>query len=379
MKINNIIIFGAGKYGRQLKKMIEGGKIPELENYCVKYFCDNNRLVGKYVEDIEILHPEELQQKEPYDIVISAPGIVDAVMLQLKNLNIENKVYYTPEYSYKLLWNDKMPFLIEMDVNKPRMPYLECEVTTQCNLYCNGCSVGTNISPKWFLTPEQLEKDCKQLRKLYSGIRYFKLYGGEPLLNEQLIELLEVARTYFPDAEQLVVHSNGLNVPDVDEALLMTMSKLGAEFDFTLYPETGKKKRHIEQRLKRYGIPYVFRDPTYEFRKIVNPKGDYDPNATYSNCRKAINLIDGTLSCGLGYLIDKIEKKFDTTICECKFQNCIDIYNTDLDGWGINKKLDSACDLCRYCAFMKFDVMNGDEYFSEWRNNCPPQLTDWLI
>lgn len=376
--MKNVIIFGAGKCGRQLHNMMKNGKIDELNQYHVKYFCDNYCPSGSYVDGIEIIHPYDLLRIENLDIIISTVNILDDAMIQLKKLNIPNNVYAIADYTYKYMWNNQdMPFLIEMDINKPRLPYLECKIASQCNLNCNGCSVAANISERWFMSSEQFERDLIALKKIYTGIKYLKLFGGEPLLNRELGKLLKLARQYFPDSE-LVVHSNGILVPEVSEELLVLMHKLNVGFVFTLYPETGKKQRIIEQKLAQCGVGYEFTPPTYEFRKCINLSGDYNPIEIYNNCCKCINLIDGTLSCGFGYLIDKLEKKYKTEICDKKFENCINIYDTHLDGWQINKKLDSPYNLCAYCAFMRFNVMDNDKYYYEWKHE-KAELKDWCF
>lgn len=376
--MKKVIIWGAGVKGKNLFHMIKEGKIEQLKQYKVECFCDNGHVSGSFTEGVKVVHPLELLEIEKYDILISTSNIVDEVMLQLKQLKVANKVFYIADYVYKYKWNDNnMPFMIEMDINKPRLNYLECKIASKCNLNCNGCSVAANINEKWFMESRKFEKDLIALKKLYTGIKYFKLFGGEPLLNSEIDCLLELSRKYFPDS-QIVVHSNGLLVPSMSEKFFNIMNKYEIAFVFTLYPETGKKMRVIKQILDSHDISYEFTKPTYEFRKCINLKGDYDPVQIYSNCCKCINLIDGTLSCGLGQLIEIIEKRFNTQICENKYENCIDIYNTDLDGWEINRRLDTPNNLCAYCAFMRFNVNDNEDYFYEWKSE-QPKLEDWCF
>lgn len=378
--MKDIIIFGAGKKGIQLINILNSQKVVDVPKCKIAFLCDNNIHSGRYIQGIEVIHPEDIKRMEnKYDIVISSNLIIDEVMRQLKELNIPNNVYYVPDYTYRFLWNDEkgMPFWIPMDINKPRMNWLECAIVGHCNMNCNGCSACANISTPYFMELSKFKNDMQQLKKLYSGIKYLKLLGGEPLLHKQLSEFIYTAREYFPDAE-LVVHSNGLLIPNISSDLLDKMTELDAGFVFTLYPETGKKKRQIEQRLDKHSVKYEFTSPVYEFRKAVNLRGDYDANEIYKNCCKCINLIDGTISCGVGYLIDKLEKKYNIKICENKFEHCVNIYSTQMSGSDINSLLDSPCELCRYCAFMRFNVEKDEKYYYQWKREAP-SLDDWCV
>jgi organic radical activating enzyme len=378
--MNEIIIFGAGKKGRQLINILSHKKVKDVPECKIVFVCDNYISSGRYVQGIEVIHPEDIKRiGTPYDIVISSEVIVDEVMEQLNGLDIQNRVYYVPEYTYSFLWDDEnaMPFWIPMDITKPRMPYLECGIVKQCNMNCNGCSTCANIHTPEFMDLSKFRSDMQQLKTIFSGIKYLKLYGGEPLLHKQLSEFVYTAREIFPDAK-LVVHSNGLLIPGISDNLLDTMSRLDAGFVFTLYPETGKKKRLIKQKLDKHSVKYNFTEPVYEFRKTINRKGDYDAEEIYKNCCKCINLINGTLSCGLGFMIDTLEQEYDVNICSDKFQHCVNIYETKMNGREINRLLDSPFNLCKYCAFMRFNV-ESENYYHQWRRGETPSLEDWCI
>lgn len=374
--MQNIIIFGAGKKGRMLNRILKK-KFSYVGDLEVAYFCDNYKMSGSYIDGIKVIHPCEIRtMKKRYDIYISTDAFLDKIMNQLYELNIENDVWYIPDYVYNFQWNKELPFRIKMDISKPRIPYLECGIVKHCNLNCKGCTALSNISQEEFSDINEFEKDLLALKKLFSGIKYFKLFGGEPLLHPMLKEFIRISRHYFPDAE-LVIHSNGILVPKIDEETLRTMSSLNTKFVFTLYPVTGILKRDIEQRLHRLDVSYEFGKPVYEFRKVFNMRGDYNADEIYKNCCKCINLINGTLSCGMGYMVDGLEKKYAINMCENKFQNCINIYTTNLNGWEINEALDAPSDLCSYCTFMNFQML-GDAGFYPWKCGNP-KLEDWIM
>lgn len=366
-----IVIFGAGRYGRQLRRILEH------EGEEVLFFADNNIPSGTYIDGICVIKPCDIPDKAPAaDVYLSSPTIIDAVMEQLNEMALGNPVFMVPEYVYAYRWSDRCPIAIRMDVAKPRLPYLECKIVFHCNLNCNGCSAIANIHEKEFLSEEDFERDLKKLKELYSGIRYLKLFGGEPLLHSHLEGMIELARSYFPDSE-LVVHSNGILVPQVKESLLDKMRESNVGFVFTLYPPTGVRKRQIEDRLNRADVPYEFTQPVYEFRKYIDPSGKMDAGEVFRKCAKCVNLYRGTLSCGLGHGIDLLERRYETSICDCKWEHCVNIHETKLNGREINLLLDSPCELCRYCSYMDYGAVAEENYYP-WACG-EAKLEDWLL
>lgn len=377
--MKDIIIFGGGNEGKMFSNMVLSQKCLGVEQLNILYFCDNHIPMGTFVNGIKVINIYELKRLNvQYDIYICTEKYVDTIMKQLYEMGIKNDVYYVPPYTYKFKYNNTdMPFAVKMDIEKPRLPWLEIGIVHHCNMNCNGCSTCANISGKEFIEIEKFEKDLKRIKVIFSGIKILKLFGGEPLLHPDIIEIITCARKIFPDAK-ILVHSNGLLVPKCTEELLTRMNQLEIEFIFTLYPETGKIKRKIELCLQQANVEYEFTPPTYEFRKVINRKGSYDPEEVYSNCCKCISLIEDNLSCGFPYLIKRLEEKYDTIICEDKYQGCVNIYNTELTGWEINRLLDKPHNLCAYCAFMRFNVLDDDNEYFKWKRE-KPQLEDWII
>ena len=68
--MKKVIIFGAGVKGKNLFHMIKEGKIEQLKQYKVEYFCDNGHVSGSFTEGVKVVHPLELLEIEKYDILI---------------------------------------------------------------------------------------------------------------------------------------------------------------------------------------------------------------------------------------------------------------------------------------------------------------------
>jgi len=94
--------------------------------------------------------------------------------------------------------------------------FLFISVTSACNLRCQGCWVSPHLRPGR-MEPEVLDRIIRQGRR--SGIRFFGILGGEPLLYPGLLELLGRHQDcYFQ------LFTNGTLI---DEATARTMRRLG--------------------------------------------------------------------------------------------------------------------------------------------------------
>lgn len=376
--MDKIVIYGAGKQGIFLKQLLENDILKEKYECEVIYFCDTYLCPGAYVDGLKVISPMELKKIEGEidKVVISALAYSDDIQIVLLNLKLSIDVYVIPEYVSLFKWNqDDMPLFVKWDLDKPRMPYLEIKIVEHCNLKCKGCSALSNINSPEFMSVDTFEADMKRLRQLFSSIKDLKLFGGEPLLHPELESFLIVARKYFPDAN-IIVHSNGLLIPKMKSSLFLLMHKKNIKLEFTQYPPTGLIKRQIIKILEKNGVAYKFRDALYEFQKIINIKGDYDAEEVYKTCEGCINLVKGTLSCGVGWTIKGLEEKYGLGICEDKFQRCVDIYSTELNGWEINKFLNAPSNLCKYCAFMYRG--DRDKRMVQWKCGAPFEISDWI-
>ncbi len=379
--IRGIVIFGAGAKGIILSRMLKCQDIAlNIQHSGDIIFCDNYKSEGSFIEGIELIHPDKLLSiQDSVEVFISSDKIVDDVIMQLHELDYKGKVWYVPDYSFRFRWNGtRLPFATKIDISKPRMPWLEYMVVEHCNLKCRGCSAMSNVNPPIYSSVERFEKDLLQLKKLFSGIKYLKLYGGEPLLHPQLADFIDIARAHFKDAE-LVVHSNGLLVTNMPQVLVNIMRENDCKFVFTLYPPTGVIKRRIEQFLSKEDISYSFTPPVYEFRKSINPKGDYDADKIFRYCRPCVNLINGKLSCGMDYFFEKFEESFGGTIPAKIEEHSVDIYTTGMNGWEINSFLNTSYEACKYCAFMNLESTNDDGRFFPWNNKGKSCESDWIV
>lgn len=87
---------------------------------------------------------------------------------------------------------------------------LEVSLADHCNLNCQCCDHFAPIAEKTFLDYEQYVKDINRISKLTGGyLGSITLLGGEPLLNERLIDCMSITRDCFPESA-ICIFTDGL-------------------------------------------------------------------------------------------------------------------------------------------------------------------------
>jgi GTP 3',8-cyclase len=100
--------------------------------------------------------------------------------------------------------------MVLFDSFKRKIDYLRLSVTDRCNLRCKYCMPGKGIrlaEREELLTYEEILKAAKILGEL--GIRKLRLTGGEPLLREDILELIS-GLSSLKDIEDISITTNGI-------------------------------------------------------------------------------------------------------------------------------------------------------------------------
>ena len=130
------------------------------------------------------------------------------------------------------------------------LDYLELHLTDHCNLNCKGCSHFSPIATKWFAKLSDYRHDLERLSQLFFNIRKIRLLGGEPLLHPEVNAFIAATRQHFPLASVVLV-TNGILLPTMDEDFWKCCQKNGVTIDMTIYPPVSKKRDVIRKLVKK--------------------------------------------------------------------------------------------------------------------------------
>lgn len=97
------------------------------------------------------------------------------------------------------------------------LPYLDININYACNLSCEGCISLSNFDRKGYVNVETGEDWLKAWAKKLT-VDTICLFGGEPLMNPDILKWISLTRQYFPDAHLKVI-TNGyyLKSQHIDE------------------------------------------------------------------------------------------------------------------------------------------------------------------
>jgi MoaA/NifB/PqqE/SkfB family radical SAM enzyme len=132
------------------------------------------------------------------------------------------------------LWNYARNLVSITALNQPRHPLLfSYYITHRCNLCCSYCSDGQGRPFKEDVVEELSTEDAKQLIKiLRRSCDVLDFTGGEPILRDDLEELLSYARQI---GFRTILNTKGINLPQrpdlmrLSDVLVLSVDSLRAE------------------------------------------------------------------------------------------------------------------------------------------------------
>ena len=194
-------------------------------------------------------------------VIISTDDSVYTQIIDTLKLIGINDVFLVSEWNKRTIPKKMCPRKVE-DF------YLEVNLADHCNLNCQCCDHFSPLATKTFLDYDQYVMDIKRLAYLTDGkMGIMKLQGGEPLLNDRLIDYMRVTREIFPDT-LICIFTDGLllNRWDTDDEknIWEAVKKFDIEVRMTQYP-INTRTDEIVRRAKAHGVPVTFAPP--EFKK----------------------------------------------------------------------------------------------------------------
>ena len=168
-----------------------------------------------------------------------------------------------------------------------QIPHLETDITTACQLSCVACNhhvpLWRKVGPK-HASVEQVKRDLNHLTTILHAHVWGAL-GGEPTLNPDLVNILQIAR-HSGIADKLEVWTNGLLLPRMSEAFWRSFDVLV----LSIYPgkHTEESLKWIMTKCATSGVKFSPRDETKNpnFRTLLErvPTGYEETKRKYAGC-----------------------------------------------------------------------------------------------
>lgn len=349
---------------------------------------DNNpNKLGVKNYGIKTISPWKLKKlvKEKIDMVLVASNRImsyslDELINQLDELEINNYKVIPTRFFRKTELNEKdLQELKTIIFSTPykvitQLQHLQFHVMDNCNLNCKRCQHFSNLAEKDIPADfDEVTKDFERLRELFDDINVIAMLGGEPLLNQDLDKYCDMIRRLFPYSIIEII-TNGLLVRHMPEKLISALCKNNIRINISYYPVLSEKIDDIVSFLRDSGIQFMIGNRISSFSKkmVLNNTGaDTDRNFRMCRDRCCTTLREGKLyPCYLPATIKYFNKKFGYSIGDETVKDAIDLYDRNVSGTEIIKRLRRGFDICRYC---------GREEWYDWEQNKMPQPGDWLL
>lgn len=264
--------------------------------------------------------------------------------------------------------------LIHIDNEKPRLGFIDVEISEYCNLKCKGCLDFSNlVRKKSFLDLNLFKNNILKLKELFWGVATIHLQGGEPLTNPDFLEYVKITHEIFPDCD-IHILTNGLLITSIDMEKLKELKSFNCTLNISQYPITRKMSGKIKKYLNEAAVVYIFSLPKYIFAKKILLKPHKHPEISYKNCaiKRCTGMQRNYISpCMFPLHIYKFNEEFGFELPET---DKMDINNIDIDGWTLIETLENKpMAFCSYCYYGLIPFL--------WKQRKPSEVKfeDWIV
>lgn len=367
----NVAIWGAGKFGHYIE-----GQLRKRNDISLVGFIDTNAHLFVEVNGLKIMTLSQAREME-IDLILVAICDYTSVFTQISGEDvlkigiIKEKVYRLgKEISPNIYDDSNIVWLKDLQIDKPILKRIDTHIMDGCNLNCRGCSHFSNLFKRGEHIP--FESFCKDLLQIAKNtfICCLILLGGEALLNENLTDYIEFARSILPLAEIMIV-SNGLLIPKQSEEFFECCRKNDIKISISGYKPTLLMKEDITNILEKNKVDYYFKNDVLNFGKNIDLQGRADPNEAFKMCRESDCHFfrNGKIyKCPFEALGNHLFQYYNI---ELRLEGGVDIYQPEINWKELVAKLDDEpTKSCCYC---------GKEERMEWKIEHQPKLEDWII
>ena len=308
------------------------------------------------------------EQRKLDQIILTPYYIAENVIDEVLALGIpREKIFiYEGKRNNNLIFTELDKFIM--------LPYLEFH----CNLNCKGCVTFSPLCNKEvYYDTEQFEKDILRVKELIPFIRTIQIMGGEPTLNPNLDKIITAVRKSYPYGT-IRITTNGTLLDRLNEAVWEAIVDNKIVINISCYPAVYDKMEKIIKTIKKHkGVEEPMISQVSLFYPNLSKFKKYPfENLDYCRC---YNLRDGKMSsCIVSMYGHYYNNYFNKNL---PFNSgIVDIYDEEIDGKTLVKKLNKPCEICNYCQNyiwrLNSKFTNGRSW-DFYKKGDIPKESDW--
>lgn len=244
-----------------------------------------------------------------------------------------------------------------------QLDYLQIRINYQCNLKCKGCAALAPFEEKEnSVDKESLMNDLRRTKEIFEHIDKFRVLGGEPLLDKNLLDYLKLIRELYPYTKLILV-TNGLLLKSMDEQFFKTLKENDVDITISLYKPMWKKVDEMHELLDKHKIIHKFND-SYEFHKSYNFNSKVSNEYNAAICPNHCPTLEEGHICRCHINAKRINKCFGTNI---PTGGDINIYKDGITAKEVREGLHNPkpqCHICTFAEWFTWDLSKKD--INEW-------------
>lgn len=297
-------------------------------------------------------------------------NVLSTMYVMLKTYGIPDEdVLYVPYYIIKgngiINQNELCMFIDRKELDR-----LELHINDHCNLRCANCSmlaglVQEETNANLELTKQSLFKLCE----IFPHIMEIDIFGGEPLLNPQLMMYCGFLRELFPDSIIFIV-TNGIKLCSLHQSVLECIKKNHIRLSITYYPIFDANIEQVMQLCQKMEIPFVILQKRVNFLNLYDFSGTQNAEEVFHLCKRRLSIIamreNKLASCYTPFSFCYAEKVFQIGYKE---DGIIDILSEKLSPREIITRFMQPMDCCRFCHCDKtewYQINSQETIVNDW-------------
>ena len=380
---DKIYIFGAGIVAKVVIDIVrlELGDNSHLLNGCI---VTNPQVNPPDLDGIEVVGLNTLSEEQKKACIIIATRekyhediekeLISLGCYNYKKIRIADCIDYMEKVWAAQIGDCREPFLEQLKSNpvkdeeyllflgkqtKKKELTIEVNISDHCNLNCQSCNHFSPIARPHFIDETLLYRDLKRIHTLFGDrINRIMLLGGEPLLNPNIVSIMNKTREIMKNI-RIYIFTNGILFPQMGREFWETCKRNNIGIKVTRYPINVDYDYWFEHA-KSIGVVMVDENPEpikTTYRLPIREKGNLNAYYNYIRCYHAnycCVLREGRIyTCPISAWIDHLnafyDKKFPETV-----ENSISIYKVS-DADTILRFLRQPVKMCEYCDVSKYE------------------------
>jgi hypothetical protein len=177
-------------------------------------------------------------------------------------------------------------------------------------------------------------------------IEIIRIMGGEPLLNPDWIDYIQLTQKYYPYSD-IHLATNGLLLNTLSDEELNYISINGVSIDITTYPPLWKSIDTIAARLKKEKVKFKTSAPVTSFRSCIKLEGGIDAEMNRKTCGAwCFNMHEGKMApCPIMMYIKSFNDYFHVKLPETQPI----LLSEEMSFDEFMNKMHQPMELCAYC------------------------------